>query len=335
VNRAPTHTKINSSASPSVVGQAVTLTATVTSPVGTPGGSVVFYDGTTQLGTAPLDATGQATLTTKSFSAAHHSLTAYYVGDTNFAPANSPVLDQLVNALTSVSGHVYKDLTGDGMSADDAPMSGVAIQLFRDSNANGKFDANDSLVATTTSNAAGAYSFTGLQPGEYFVQEATPSGYVRTLPTVSSYYVFNGDYNIAVSNDDFDNFAICTCKSDLKSYYFTDGWRRISDLRGNTHNGDTVSVTFTVKAGESDEFHLVVYSAPDATFNASDASQQQVIQSVGGTYSAGTYTLTVKLPKTGHYQIDFICGSVIQHFGPADSNIFYTPQGRLISADNE
>jgi hypothetical protein len=43
--------------------------------------------------------------------------------------------------------------------------------------------------------------------------------------------------------------------------------------------------------------------------------------------------MTVVVPRC-YFQIDFVCGSVIDHFGPAGSNIFYSAEDRLISADN-
>src|SRR5207237_2218566 len=55
VNKADTTTALSSSANPSVVGQAVTFTAsvTVTAPgTGTPSGAVTFQDGATPLGPA-------------------------------------------------------------------------------------------------------------------------------------------------------------------------------------------------------------------------------------------------------------------------------------------
>ena len=57
------------SPSPSVFGQAVTLTATVIAVApgaGTPAGSVTFRDGTTVLGTGTLSSGGVATFTTSS-----------------------------------------------------------------------------------------------------------------------------------------------------------------------------------------------------------------------------------------------------------------------------
>src|SRR5665213_3667708 len=196
-------------------------------------------------------------------------------------------------------------------------------------------DNGDILVGSVNTASDGSYAFAGEQPGKYLVQEVVPNGYVRTAPLVNSAYAINAAYGTVSAHNDFDNFHTCNCSTDLSRLYFTDGCHTVTDLRGQTHEGDTVNVTFTVKAGTSDTFSLVVYSAPGATFDANTASQQRVLQVASGSFTTGTHTLTVHLPRNSHYQVDFICGSVITQFGPAGSNIFYTPQGRLISADNE
>jgi hypothetical protein len=101
-----------------VTGQSVTLTATVSNPSApgpTPTGSVTFEDFTyqdltpitTPLGTVPLDANGQASLTTSSLAAGNgylgnHLITATYNGDGNF-PAGSAKLMQKVHALASTT----------------------------------------------------------------------------------------------------------------------------------------------------------------------------------------------------------------------------------------
>ncbi|MCB0965996.1 MAG: Ig-like domain repeat protein [Ilumatobacter sp.] len=66
-----------STASP-LVGDPVTLTATVIGNV--PGGTVEFFDGTTSLGTAPVDASA-ALLSVPSLTAGAHTITAVYSGD--------------------------------------------------------------------------------------------------------------------------------------------------------------------------------------------------------------------------------------------------------------
>ena len=93
-------TSIISSANPSTVGQPVTFTAFVSATGGTPTGSVTFKDGTTTLGSATL-AAGVASFTTTALTAASHSITANYGGDTVFAISSSSVLTQTVNAAGS------------------------------------------------------------------------------------------------------------------------------------------------------------------------------------------------------------------------------------------
>src|SRR5208337_4043616 len=74
----PSSVTLVSSANPSQLGQAVTLTATVSPSSAT--GLVTFYDGTTMLGTQPL-ISGQAELTTGLLASGARLLKAYYGGD--------------------------------------------------------------------------------------------------------------------------------------------------------------------------------------------------------------------------------------------------------------
>jgi hypothetical protein len=100
VNRAATAAAVASSLSPARVGQAVTFTATVTAAApgsGTPTGTVTFMDGSTVIGTATLNAQGQATLTISTLAAGSHAITASYGGDANFNLVLSPIFTELVN----------------------------------------------------------------------------------------------------------------------------------------------------------------------------------------------------------------------------------------------
>ncbi len=65
-------------------GSSVTLTATTTSAGGIPTGRVVFLDGRTNLGSAPLSGAGVAILRINTLSAGTHILTASYGGDGTF-----------------------------------------------------------------------------------------------------------------------------------------------------------------------------------------------------------------------------------------------------------
>src|SRR6266481_6106112 len=72
-----------------VPGSAVTLTATINSTGGTPTGEIVFHDGNTTLGSAPLDGAGVAILRINTLAAGAHSLTASYAGDGKFSGSTS------------------------------------------------------------------------------------------------------------------------------------------------------------------------------------------------------------------------------------------------------
>jgi Big-like domain-containing protein len=98
---APTTTTLTSSLNPSIVGQAVTFTATVTGNA--PTGTVQFKDGVTNLGSAVPLAGGAASFTTSSLTQGSHSITAVYSGDTNNLGSTSPALTQLVNQAATTT----------------------------------------------------------------------------------------------------------------------------------------------------------------------------------------------------------------------------------------
>jgi hypothetical protein len=98
-----TTTTLSTSTATAAVGQFETLTATVTSQAGTPIGTVFFRDGDTLLGSAPLDATGKATLPTSLF-VGTHALTASFFGVSGFAASTSAATTVTVNpAATTIA----------------------------------------------------------------------------------------------------------------------------------------------------------------------------------------------------------------------------------------
>jgi hypothetical protein len=98
VVQAVSATGLGSSPNPSVFGQSVTLTATVTPS--TASGTVTFYDGTNSLGVATLSG-GTATLTTAALAVGGHNLSAVYSGDAGDTTSTSSVVAQTVNQIIS------------------------------------------------------------------------------------------------------------------------------------------------------------------------------------------------------------------------------------------
>ncbi len=131
ITKADTTTTVASSLNPSVRGQSVILSATVTavSPgSGVPSGNVsfksgdmVFPDGGATLGTVALNGSGQATYTTSALNIATHNITAVYDGDTNFDGSSSSALSQVVVGATMT---LTVTLEGDGR-----PEAGMDVPL--------------------------------------------------------------------------------------------------------------------------------------------------------------------------------------------------------------
>ncbi|MFN5770867.1 MAG: SdrD B-like domain-containing protein [Pirellulaceae bacterium] len=111
--------------------------------------------------------------------------------------------------LGVINGTVYNDLTDNGIDASDPRLSGIQLTLFRDGG-NGNFDnggADDTQVATQTTNAQGFYNFSGLTAGTYFVRQSAASGLIqRPSQTVQQVIVTpaQADGSIGVLLDSFN-----------------------------------------------------------------------------------------------------------------------------------
>jgi hypothetical protein len=99
-----TSTALASSLNPSIYGQKITWTATVTSSGSTtPTGKVNFTWGGHGIGTATLNASGVASLARADLNATSYPLTAVYLGDATRVGSTSAVLNQVVEQTTSAA----------------------------------------------------------------------------------------------------------------------------------------------------------------------------------------------------------------------------------------
>lgn len=334
VGAASTATSLSASKSSANFGDSVTFTATVSSAAGAPNaGTVTFSDGSTNFTANVVD--GVATWTTTTLSLGAHSVVATYNGSDNFdGSVSSPVVVSVNNSAFTMSGKVLRDTTGNGLSDDDTALANVTVKVYADTNHSGAWDSGDAVAATLTSDSGGNYSFSTTTNGRYFIKEMVPGGFLLTAPTNSSgYYTVNVTGSGSIAHQDFDNFEQCNCSDLTDISYVINGTTTVTNLRGNTHQGDVVTAYFTVPAGQSHRISLVSYTAPDSYFDANDADQQKIYQLATDVFGPGRHSMTVTLPDA-YYQVDFVCGFAIDKLGPNGSNVFYTPQGRLISADN-
>jgi hypothetical protein len=99
VDKLNTTSTVTASTNPSVYGQSVTFTATVSSSSGTPSGNVAFKDGSVTIpgcDAQVLNGSGQASCTTSALTIASHNITVEYAGSANYNPSTSSVYSQSV-----------------------------------------------------------------------------------------------------------------------------------------------------------------------------------------------------------------------------------------------
>ena len=173
VLKAPTKTRLTASApNPSIYGNSVTFTASVTSTTGvTPVGSITLTIDTTDI-VRTLDANGVATYVTNTLAADTHAITATYGGGANFLSNPSttitvsvinpaPVLTQLLPASATVGASgVTLDIHGSGFIPDSQVYwNGAAITTTLVSPTALQAEISASRLATT-----GVYSVTVENP---------------------------------------------------------------------------------------------------------------------------------------------------------------------------
>jgi autotransporter-associated beta strand protein len=193
---------LSSSANPSVFGQPVTFTATVTAvapATGTPTGTVTFSEGTTTLGTGILNSSGQATFQTSSLSVGTHLITATYSGDTTFSPSTttSP-LSQTVNlASTMTSLTSSLNPSGPGQSVTFTATVSPVSPAMGTPTGTVSFDEGTTVLGTatltnghatfsTSTLATGSHSITAVYSGDSDFLGSTSPILVQTVQQAAS-----------------------------------------------------------------------------------------------------------------------------------------------------
>jgi len=126
---AETTVSLTSSVNPSLPGEVVTFTATVTGGGATPTGTVTFFDGATPLATVGLNAAGQGIFSISTLALGSHNITAQYNGDPNYTPNVSPILVQVVRRID-----LFATGAGEGggpqVNVYDARTNGLLYSFF-------------------------------------------------------------------------------------------------------------------------------------------------------------------------------------------------------------
>jgi hypothetical protein len=208
---AATTTSISSSANPSVFGQSVTFTATVsTAGLGTPSGNVQFFDGANPIGgTIALNASGQAQVTTSALTVGSHTITAQYAGDVpsgfNSSSGSLTGNPQVVNKASTTTSLASNQTNPIGtgtpatFTATVSPVApgagtrtgtvtfnrnGVAVSSCVNVAINGSGQANCNLTFTL----AGNYNITAVYSGDGNFNASTSVTFVQQVvgPTAAN-----------------------------------------------------------------------------------------------------------------------------------------------------
>jgi len=269
IAQASTNSVITSSVNPSVFGQAVTFSATVSvvAPgAGTPSGSVKFLDGATVLGTVPLTA-GTASLTTSStLAVGGHSITVSYTGSGSFVASTSPVLMQTVNPASTTTSLA---------SSNNPSVYGQVVT----------FSAGVSVIAPGVGMPSGNVLF---RDGGTALGTSPLIGGAATLPISS---LTAGNHSITASYVSNGGFAASTSTALAQAVNKASTTTTISSITPNpVVLGKPVTVTFSVSAAGA--------GAPMGIVTVSDGAGATCVATLAATscsltsITIGSHTLT-------------------------------------------
>ncbi len=173
-------------------------------------------------------------------------------------------------APRTISGMVYEDVDGDGDILDDGlGAANVTLRLYRDDGTdNGRPDANDTFIVMTTTDASGAYEFTGLDPARYWVsadsKTLAPSagfnagfdqGDVWAEQTWGGYgsAFFNGTgYQVSYADSNLRHGGLTENRSDDASALTTAEHLSLPDLTDGDKSGVDFGFSFNVVTDSRD-----------------------------------------------------------------------------------
>lgn len=132
----------------------------------------------------------------------------------------------LNNQATTISGRTFEDLNADGddENGGDPALAGVPVDLYLDSNFNGRFDrATDQHVGRRNSTTGrGAFLFDKVGPGTHFLVQQVRPGSTQTAPTAGGVHTIVTQTGVDVTGRNFGSVT----QVDI-------GGRKFNDINGD------------------------------------------------------------------------------------------------------
>jgi hypothetical protein len=267
VNQASSTTAVSSSANPSVFGQSVTFTATVSSSAGTPTGTVQFIVDGSNLGSPVTLSGGTASTSTAGLSVGTHTITASYSGDTNFSGSSGSLAGgQTVNQASS----------GTSVSSSENP------SIFGD---------NVTFTATVTAVSPGAGTPTGTVN---FTIDGSPAG-SGTLSggttSISTSSLSAGTHTVVASYTGDTNFT-GSSGSLTQTVNQASSSTAVSSSVNPSVFGQSVTFTATVSSSAGTPTGTVQFIVDGSNFGNPVALSGATASTTTGGLSVGTHTIT-------------------------------------------
>jgi predicted secreted protein len=250
VGQAPTTIALQSSVNPSMLGQAVTFTATVTGTSVT--GTVTFKDGATTLATVTLNGSGQATFTTSALSVGTHSITASYSGDVDDAPSTSAPLNQVVGqgatTTTLISSQnpspFGQSVTFTATVTGASPTGTVTFKDGATTLGTGTLNGSGQAMFTTSALSFGTHSITATYNGDANNAPSTSAPLSQVVGQAPTTTALQSSVNPSALGQSVTFTAIVTGTSVTGTVTFKDGATTLATV---TLNGSG-QATFTTSA---------------------------------------------------------------------------------------
>jgi uncharacterized repeat protein (TIGR01451 family) len=215
--------------------------------------------------------------------------------DVDSTPGNAPTVHEDDDASVSVTpsapaslgDKVFEDCNGNGLfdSLTDKGLANVTVRLYTSAGV---------LVSTTTSNSSGIYSFSGLAPGNYYVQFELPSGYVFTPANIGADDAKDSDADVSTGKTGTISVA-----AGSSSTVWDAGMYKPASLSGFVYNDVNDS---GVKDASEAGIQNVTLTLTGTTGTGQSVTKTTVT-SASGAYTfiglqPGTYTITETQPPT-------------------------------------
>ncbi len=283
--RTATTTSLGSATNPSVFGQSVTFTATVTGA--TPTGTVTFKDGATALCSAVALTTGQAQCISGALAVGSHSMTAVYSGDSTNANSTSSIVNQVVNkanTTTVIGTHTPNPSTVGlpiavaatvSVTAPGAGTTGGTITV-----SDGTANCVITLPATScnlTPTSTGAKTLTAIYSGNGSFNGSTSPGVSHTVNINSTSTVLGASANPSAFGQSVTFTATVTGLTPTGTVTFNDGATALcSAVALTTGQAQCISGALTVGSHNM----TAVYSGDSRNATSTSSILTQVVTDI-------------------------------------------------------